>query len=79
MTIQELRSSKDYIEAVEKIKGYPIGFEFTLNYSEIPKAKGNALKIITEDLIDDGILKSVAIGIDVQGNLCNETYKRITK
>lgn len=79
MTKQELRETKDYKEAVEKIKGYSIGFEFTLNYASIPKAKGNALKIITRDCIDAGILESIAIGIDLEGNFCDETYRRIGK
>ena len=29
MTVQKMRQTKDYKEAVEKIKGYSIGFEFT--------------------------------------------------
>ena len=79
MTVQKMRETKDYKEAVEKIKGYSIGFEFTLNYATIPKEKGNALRIITKDLIDKGILESIAIGIDLQGNFCEETYRRINR
>lgn len=79
MTKQELRETKEYKEAVEKIKGYSIGFEFTLNYAVIPKAKGNALRIITKDLIDEGILESISIGLDLQGSFCDETYRRIGK
>lgn len=77
MTKQELRETKDYKEAVEKITAYRKGFEFTLNYTSIPKAKGNALRIITKDCIDAGILESIAIGVDLQGNFCDETYRRL--
>lgn len=77
MTKQELRETKDYVDAVEKIKSYRKGFEFTLNYASIPKAKGNALRVITKDCIDAGIIESIGIGIDLQGNFCDETYKRL--
>ena len=77
MTKQELRKTKDYKEAVEKIKTYRKGFEFTLNYASIPKAKGNALKIITKDCIDAGIIESISIGLDIEGNFVEETYRRL--
>ena len=77
MTKQELRETKDYKEAVEKIKRYRKGFEFTLDYASIPKAKGNALRSITKDCIDAGIIESIAIGVDLQGNFCDETYRRL--
>lgn len=77
MTKQELRETKDYKEAVEKIKAYRKGFEFTLNYASIPKAKGKALKIITKDCIDAGIIESISIGLDIEGNFVDETYRRL--
>lgn len=79
MTKSEFRKSKEYKEAIEKIKSYPIGFTFTLKYGEISKKKGNALNIITRDCIDTGILESISIGLDVQGNFVEEKYKRINK
>lgn len=79
MTKLEFKESKEYTEAIEKIKSYPIGFTFTLKYGEIPKKKGNALKIITRDCIDMGILESISIGLDIQGNFVEEEYKRINK
>lgn len=53
MTVQEFRETDGYKEAFDKIKGYPRGFKFTLDYTKIPKAKGNALKIITRDCIKE--------------------------
>lgn len=79
MTKSEFRESKEYKEAIEKIKSYPIGFTFTLKYGEIPKEKGNALNIITRDCIDMGVLESISIGLDIQGDLVEEEYKRINK
>lgn len=77
MTKSEFRKSKEYKELFNRIKDYPIGFEFTLNYLTIPKAKSNALNIITNDCIKCGILKSISIGLDIHGNFVEETYKRV--
>lgn len=77
MTHAELRETKDYKEAVEKIKGYRQGFEFTLDYTKIPKAKGNALKVITSDCIKMGILESISMGLDIEGNFVEETFRRL--
>ena len=79
MSKSEFRKSKEYREMIEKIKGYPKWFTFTLKYAEIPKKKGNALKVITSDCIEMGILESISIGLDVQGNFVEEQYKRISK
>lgn len=77
MTKTVFRKSKEYTECMEKIKNYPKGFTFSLKYREIPKAKGNALKILTQDCIDAGILDSISIGLDIHGNFVEETYKRL--
>lgn len=79
MNKAEFRKSKEYRDMIDRIKGYPIGFTFTLKYAEIPKGKANALRIITKDCIDMGILESISIGLDIQGNFVEEQYKRISK
>lgn len=79
MTRQELRETKDYKEAVDKIKGYTAGFEFTLDYTKIPIAKGNALKIIIQDMVDAGILESISFGLDLDGSVTDESYRRTEK
>lgn len=79
MTESEFKKSEEYRDAIEKIKKYSIGFVFTLKYGEIPKKKGNALKIVTRDCIDMGILESISIGLDIQGNFVEEQYRRIDK
>lgn len=77
MTKQEFRESKEYAEMMEKIKGYHKGFKFTLHYGQIPKAKANALRTITQDCIKMGILESKSIGLDIQGNFVEEEYERV--
>lgn len=77
MTIQELQQTKDYAEAMSKIKKYPKNFTFTLNYSVIPKGKANALRIIMQDCIDGGIIESVGIGVALNGEQTEETFKRL--
>lgn len=77
MTIKEFRQSKDYAEAMNKIKNYSKGFTFTLNYSEIPKGKANALRIIMQDCIKDGIVESVSFGLALNGEQTSETFKKL--
>lgn len=77
MTIQEFRQSKDYAEAMNKIKNYSKGFTFTLNYSEIQKEKANALRIIMQDCIKDGIVESVSFGLALNGEQTSETFKKL--
>lgn len=76
MTASEFRKSEEYKELTGRIKGYPAGSTFTLKYGEIPEKKGNALKIITKDCIDMGILESIRIGLDVHGRFVEEEYRR---
>lgn len=77
MTKSEFRQSKEYVEAMTKIKSYSKGFTFTIHYGDIPKARGNALRVILEDAIREGILESVSIGLTVSGEPVDETYKRL--
>ena len=77
MTKAEFLKSKEYTECMEKIKNYPKGFTFSLKYGQIPKAKGNALRIITEDCIKQGILETVSFGLNIHGECVEEEYKRL--
>ena len=77
MTKEEFRKSKDYAESMQKIENYYKGFTFTLKYGEIPKAKANALKILTQDAIDRGILECISIGLSINGDVVEEKYRRL--
>ena len=77
MTKEELRNHDEYKVCMDKIKAYKPGFEFTINFSSIPKAKANALKIILKDAIDAGLLESIALGVSITGEFVDETYRRI--
>ena len=76
MTITELRNHPEYTVCFDRIKSYRPGFTFTLNYEQIPRAKGNALKIIMQDAIEQGLLESVAIGLALDGTMTDETFRK---
>jgi len=80
MTKNEYRMSTDYRSAYDKAVAYNKGFKFTINFSRIPKAKANALRILLDDLCKDGILESISIGYSLEdliaGNITEETFVR---
>lgn len=63
MTKSELRETNEYREIMDKIKSYPKDFTFTIQYGAISNAKG--------------ILESTAIGLNIQGEPVEETYRRL--
>lgn len=77
MTIQELRNHEEYALAFKKIRAYKKGFEFTLNYAQIPTPQANALKIIMRDAIEQGLLESIAIGLSLEGKQTDETFRKL--
>lgn len=77
MTREEFRKSKVYFEMIEKVKGYSKGFTFTIHYADIPKPKANALEIVLKDCIKMGVLESISIGLSIEGNFVEETYRRL--
>lgn len=77
MTREQLRKTTDYTEAMNKIRKYSKGFQFTLYYSEIPKVKANALKILMNDCIKCGLVESISIGVTIQGDIADETFRKL--
>ena len=77
MTKTELRKHPEYKKCVDKIKGYSKGFEFTLDFRQIPKAKANALDIVLVDCLNNGLLECTSIGLSLTGERTTETYKRV--
>lgn len=77
MTIQELRNHEEYALCFKKIKAYKKGFEFTLNYEQIPTPKANALKIIMRDAVEQGYLEHVADDWSLEGKVTAERFRRL--
>lgn len=77
MTEKELRNSQEYKDLVEKIKGYSKGFEFTLPYYKMTEGQKNAIHIIINDCIKERIIDSIAIGLQLDGTMTEETFIRL--
>ena len=77
MTVQEVRNHPEYAVCFEKIKSYPKGFEFTLYWSQIPRAKANALKIVMSDAVKQGYLEPIEFGLALDGTETSATYKKL--
>lgn len=79
MTKQQCRETKDYEKTMNKIKNYPKGFVFKMRYSDlnISKPMMNGLKLILNDAVSNGLLESLEIGYAVNGDLCEETFRRL--
>ena len=77
MTIQEVRNHEEYALAFKKIRAYKKGFEFTLNYEQIPVPQGNALKIVMRDAVAQGLLESIALDLDINGKQTAETFRKL--
>lgn len=76
MTTAELRAHPEYKKAMDRIIAYRSGFTFRMDWTQIPTVKGNALKIILRDAIDEGYLESISMEYDLDFNLTAESYKR---
>lgn len=77
MTVQELRNHKEYEICFEKIRSYPKGFTFTLEWATIPTAKANALKIVMQDAYDQGLLDITSFGLALDGTETSRTFVKI--
>ena len=79
MTKTELRAHPEYKSSMDKIKAYHPGFTFRMDWTQIPTAKGNALKIIMKDAIAAGYLESVSFELSLDGTPTAESYRRTDK
>ena len=77
MTIEEVRNHEEYAQAMEKIKRYPKGFRFTLNYSRIPTPQANALRIVMRDAIKERLIMCVETGLSLECEITEETFEKI--
>lgn len=77
MTKKQFRNSQEYENLIKKIKNYPKGFKFTLPYYKMTQGQKNAMDIITNDSIKEKIIDSVSCGLDLTGNITEETFIRL--
>ena len=77
MTITELRNHPEYTICMDKIKSYRKGFEFTMNWERIPRAKANGLKVIMRDAVEQGLLEYTATVLALDGTITAERFRRI--
>ena len=76
---------KEIEKALEKIKNYPTGFKFTINYASLPtKAKENGMRYVLVKAEELGYIKSVSISHSLtdlrgeSGRFCTEeTFLRL--
>ncbi len=77
MTRDELRKEPGYIEAHKKIESYKKGFKFTVNYNEIPAPKRRAMEYLLDDCEKEGLIESIATGINLELERTDETFIRL--
>lgn len=76
---------KELLKLVDRIRKYPKGFEFTVNYAAIPtKAKRNGMNWVLKEARDQGLIESISMGMSFEdfrgesGLFCSEeTFKRL--
>lgn len=74
MEIKEFKESKEYAELMGKIKNYSKGFKFTIPYYKMTKGQKNAINIIIHDCVNEKIITSVSVGLDLEGDITEETF-----
>lgn len=77
MTRQEFINSQEYADMITKVKGYSIGFEFSIPYYKMTPAQKNAMEIVMCDCVESGLIESVAVSFDLDGKVTEEKFKRI--
>ena len=81
----DTRTKDELNKCIEKIRNYPKGFEFTINYAQIPtKAKENGMHWVLDKAKENGLIESIAIGHSMEdltgesGRFCTEeTFRRL--
>lgn len=76
---------KELEKSIKKVSKYPKGFEFTVNYAQLPsKGKENAMHWLMDKLCELGYLECIAVGhslADIRGEsgrwCTDETFRKI--
>ena len=77
MTVAEVRNHPEYTFCMDRIKSYPKDFEFTLEWFKIPKPQANALKIVMQDAVEQGLLDVTEFLLALNGTETGRTYKKL--
>lgn len=77
MTITELRENEEYRTCMDKIRGYRVGFEFTIPFHRMSVGKANAMRIILKDAHAEGLIDCISFDFDRDGVITEETWRRI--
>ena len=77
MTKAEFLKSKEYEDMMEKIRSYRQGFEFTIPFYKMTQQQKNGMNIVLHDAVEEGLIESIQIGVSIEGNFTDETYKRL--
>lgn len=77
ISLTKLREDPGYIQAYSKIKSYRKGFEFRIQYENIPQAKATALQIVLRDCVQQGLIKFIGLGLNLDLTITEETFVRV--
>lgn len=77
MTVKEFRNHETYKTCIDRIKNYKHGKVFTVPFYKIPtKGQKNGITTILRDCMEDGLIESISVSLDLTGNITEETYRR---
>jgi hypothetical protein len=79
MTIEQFRKHPEYEVCMTKIRKYKKGFKFTIAYYKMTVGQANALKAVMRDAVEMGLVKSVAIGLSLEGVQTDETFEKVVE
>lgn len=77
MKKSEFLQSKEYNDMMGKIRSYSKGFIFTIPFYQMNKAQKNGMNIVLRNAIKEGLIESVSFGLSLEGDITEETYKKL--
>lgn len=77
MNKAEFRNHEMYKECMNRIKLYKNGFTFTIPFYKMASGQKNGMLIVLRDCMKEGLIESISISLDLQGNMTEETFKRL--
>lgn len=77
MTINELRQHPEYALCMKTLQSYPKGFQFTVLYYKMTQGQKNAMTIILRDAVQKGLIRSIAVGVNLDLEETKEAFERV--